>query len=217
MLPDLPRFCGQTFLEAKDRELASRVSQAYNDWMVEEWCGDSGGRLVPLVIVPLWDAELAAAEIRRNAERGVHAVTFCEIPPTSAFRPSTPASGIRSSRVRRDRHGRSTCTWVRRRRCPPPSGRAARGRAHPHASATRWRRSPTGSSAASSCSTRASSWRTARARSAGCPTCSSEPTTSGCSTGRGPVSATRCRNPRAPTTTGRSTGASSATDTASRR
>ena len=54
---------------------------AYNDWMVEEWCGDSGGRLIPLIIVPLWDAELAAAEVRRNAARGVHAVCFSEIPP----------------------------------------------------------------------------------------------------------------------------------------
>jgi len=54
---------------------------AYNDWMVEEWCGDSDGRLIPLIIVPLWDAELAAAEVRRNAERGVHAVCFSEIPP----------------------------------------------------------------------------------------------------------------------------------------
>jgi predicted TIM-barrel fold metal-dependent hydrolase len=49
--------------------------------MVEEWCGDSGGRLIPLIIVPLWDANLAAAEVRRNAARGVRAVTFSEIPP----------------------------------------------------------------------------------------------------------------------------------------
>jgi predicted TIM-barrel fold metal-dependent hydrolase len=48
--------------------------------MVEEWCGDSGGRLIPLIIVPLWDARLAAAEVRRNAARGVHAVCFSEIP-----------------------------------------------------------------------------------------------------------------------------------------
>jgi predicted TIM-barrel fold metal-dependent hydrolase len=54
---------------------------AYNDWMVEEWCGDSGGRLIPLTLIPLWDAELAAAEVRRNAGRGVHAVCFSEIPP----------------------------------------------------------------------------------------------------------------------------------------
>ncbi len=78
--PTFPRFCGQTFTEAKDRELALACVHAYNDWMVEEWCGDSGGALVPLCIVPLWDVELAAAEVRRNAERGVRAVTFSEIP-----------------------------------------------------------------------------------------------------------------------------------------
>ena len=79
--PSFPRFCGQTFLEAKDRELAEACVYAYNDWMVDEWCGDSGGRLIPLPIIPLWDAELAAAEVRRNAARGVRAVCFSEIPP----------------------------------------------------------------------------------------------------------------------------------------
>ena len=79
--PTFPRFCGQTFTEAKDRELALACIKAYNDWMVLEWCGDSGGRLIPLTIVPLWDAHLAADEVRRNAERGVRAVTFSEIPP----------------------------------------------------------------------------------------------------------------------------------------
>ncbi|MGH9032538.1 MAG: amidohydrolase family protein, partial [Acidimicrobiia bacterium] len=41
--PTFPRFCGQTFLEAKDRELAMACVRAYNDWMVQEWCGDSDG------------------------------------------------------------------------------------------------------------------------------------------------------------------------------
>lgn len=79
--PTFPRFCGQTFTEHPDRDLGLACVQAYNDWMVEEWCGDSNGALIPLIIVPLWDAELAAAEVRRNAERGVHAVCFSEIPP----------------------------------------------------------------------------------------------------------------------------------------
>jgi predicted TIM-barrel fold metal-dependent hydrolase len=79
--PNLPRFCGQLFFEAKDRELALLGVQAYNDWMVEEWCGDSGGRLIPLCLIPLWDPELAAAEVRRNAARGVRAVAFSELPP----------------------------------------------------------------------------------------------------------------------------------------
>ena len=79
--PTFPRFCGQTFLEAKDRELALLCVEAYNDWMVEQWCGPSNGRLVPLTLIPLWDAGLAADEVRRNAARGVHAVCFSEIPP----------------------------------------------------------------------------------------------------------------------------------------
>src|SRR4051812_3355815 len=79
--PSFPRFCGQTFLEAKDREVAEACVYAYNDWMVEEWCGDSDGRLIPLIIIPLWDAELAAKEVRRNAGRGCRAVCFSEIPP----------------------------------------------------------------------------------------------------------------------------------------
>ncbi|MHB8340699.1 MAG: amidohydrolase family protein [Mycobacteriales bacterium] len=79
--PTFPRFCGQTFLEAKDRELAELCVRAYNDWMVEEWCAPSGGRLIPLTLIPLWDAQLAGLEVRRNAARGVHAVCFSEIPP----------------------------------------------------------------------------------------------------------------------------------------
>ncbi len=78
--PNYPRFCGQLFSEGTDRDLGLACIQAYNDWMVEEWCGDSNGRLIPLCIVPLWDPHLAAAEIRRNAARGVRAVAFSELP-----------------------------------------------------------------------------------------------------------------------------------------
>jgi predicted TIM-barrel fold metal-dependent hydrolase len=79
--PTFPRFCGQTFLEAQDKDVALACVKAYNDWMVEEWCADPSGRLIPLIIIPLWDAGLAAEEVRRNAARGVRAVCFSEIPP----------------------------------------------------------------------------------------------------------------------------------------
>jgi len=78
--PTFPRFCGQTFTEAQDKELALLCVEAYNDYQVEEWCAGTDGRLIPLIIVPLWDPELAAAEVRRNAARGVRAVCFSEIP-----------------------------------------------------------------------------------------------------------------------------------------
>jgi predicted TIM-barrel fold metal-dependent hydrolase len=78
--PTFPRFCGQTFYEADDKELGLACVKAYNDWMVEEWCGPSHGYQIPLCIMPLWDVELAAAEIRRNADRGVRAFCFSELP-----------------------------------------------------------------------------------------------------------------------------------------
>jgi predicted TIM-barrel fold metal-dependent hydrolase len=77
----LPRFCGQAFYEREDKELALACIQVYNDWMIDEWCGGAGkGRLIPLTMIPLWDAELAAAEIRRCAEKGSFAITFPENP-----------------------------------------------------------------------------------------------------------------------------------------
>ncbi|MFI7008828.1 amidohydrolase family protein [Streptomyces sp. NPDC050145] len=78
--PTFPRFCGQRFYEGKDKDLGIACVKAYNDWMIEEWCGDSGGRLIPLCIIPLWDPRAAAAEVRRNAARGCRAVTFSELP-----------------------------------------------------------------------------------------------------------------------------------------
>ncbi len=77
----LPRFCGQTFAEAKDKDLALLCVQAYNDWIIDDWCaGDGRGRLIPLTMVPLWDVDLAIAELQRCAANGSHAVTFPEDP-----------------------------------------------------------------------------------------------------------------------------------------
>jgi predicted TIM-barrel fold metal-dependent hydrolase len=78
--PNYPRFAGQVFSQAHDKELGAACVRAYNDWMIEEWCGDTRGRLVPLGIVPLWDPHLAAAEVRHNAARGQKAITFTELP-----------------------------------------------------------------------------------------------------------------------------------------
>lgn len=80
--PTFPRFCGQTFLERGARDLSLACIRAYNDWMIEEWCGGAGaGHLIPLTLIPLWDASLAADEIRRCASLGSFAVAFSECPP----------------------------------------------------------------------------------------------------------------------------------------
>jgi predicted TIM-barrel fold metal-dependent hydrolase len=78
--PNYPRFAGQIFLRGKDKDLAHHCVQAYNDFVVEQWSAGTGGRLIPLCIIPLWDVALAVAEVRRNAARGVRAVAFSECP-----------------------------------------------------------------------------------------------------------------------------------------
>ncbi|MCU1463636.1 MAG: hypothetical protein JWO37_3711 [Acidimicrobiales bacterium] len=79
--PTVPRFCGQLFLERKDKEFAHLCLKTYNDWVIDDWCGGAGhGRLIPNIVVPLWDANLAATEIHRCADKGTHAVAFSEAP-----------------------------------------------------------------------------------------------------------------------------------------
>jgi len=78
--PTVPRYCGQTFLEARDRDFALACLRAYNDWTIEEWAGGAPGRFIPLVLVPLWDPVLAAAEVDRCAAQGGRAVAFSENP-----------------------------------------------------------------------------------------------------------------------------------------
>ena len=131
--PTFPRFCGQTFTEAKDKELGLLCVKAYNDWMVEEWCGDSGGRLIPLSLIPLWDAELAAAEVRRNADarRAGRVLQRDPALPRAAQRARPrPLLGPVLPGLRRDADRSSTCTSARRRRCrrprPTPRRRWAR-------------------------------------------------------------------------------------------
>ncbi len=78
--PQFPRFAGQTFLEAEDRELALLCVRAWNDFVLDEWRATDPTRLIPLSILPLWDPQLCADEIRRTAARGSRAVTFSENP-----------------------------------------------------------------------------------------------------------------------------------------
>ena len=67
--PSFPKFAGTVFLQATDRELAQRCVEAYNDFILDEWCAYAPDRLIPLIILPLWDAGLAAKEIERCAAR----------------------------------------------------------------------------------------------------------------------------------------------------
>jgi predicted TIM-barrel fold metal-dependent hydrolase len=78
--PTITRFCGQLFMEASDREFGFTLLQAYNDWMIDDWCAAAPGRYIPLTLIPLWDPTLAAKEMERCAAKGSTTFAFSENP-----------------------------------------------------------------------------------------------------------------------------------------
>ena len=76
----LPGFAGQRIQVSRDPDLALATVRAWNDWHLEEWAGTYPGRIIPCQLPYLLDPEVAADEVRRNAERGFKAVTFSEGP-----------------------------------------------------------------------------------------------------------------------------------------
>ena len=78
--PNWTGFSGQVLNQGPDRDVNLVMIKAYNDWHVDEWCGAYPGRFIPCGILPLFDVEEAAKEVKRLADKGCHAVTFSENP-----------------------------------------------------------------------------------------------------------------------------------------
>jgi predicted TIM-barrel fold metal-dependent hydrolase len=83
--PTMAGFNARTFTEAPDKDLSLVMLQAYNDWHIDEWCGTYPGRFVPMGVVPLWDVDLAVAEVHRIAKKGARAITFLEAPHSAGL------------------------------------------------------------------------------------------------------------------------------------
>ncbi|MSO78020.1 MAG: amidohydrolase [Acidimicrobiia bacterium] len=69
-----------------DRDVALATARAYNDWLADH-CGESDGRLYGAAVVPQWDAELAAAEIRRSGATRPMVAAFLRPNPTLDWKP----------------------------------------------------------------------------------------------------------------------------------
>jgi predicted TIM-barrel fold metal-dependent hydrolase len=78
--PSFPKFAGTVFLRGKDRELAGLCVRAFNDFMIDEWCAAAPERLIPIVMLPLWDVAACVAELHRTVAKGAKAITFPENP-----------------------------------------------------------------------------------------------------------------------------------------
>jgi predicted TIM-barrel fold metal-dependent hydrolase len=73
--PTFPTISGALFTFKGEPEVSGAMVRAYNTWHLEDWCGAYPDRFIPMGILPLWDAELAAKEIHWLASRGCRAVT----------------------------------------------------------------------------------------------------------------------------------------------
>lgn len=80
--PTVPGMAGTLFAQAADKQLALRCLQAYNDWLADTWCAADRRRLIGQVIVPLWDIDLAVAELQRGVGLGHKALSFPNAPET---------------------------------------------------------------------------------------------------------------------------------------
>jgi len=83
--PTMAGFNARTFTEAGDKELSLVMLQAYNDWAIDEWCAAYPGRFIPQGIVPMWDVDLAVAEVHRLAKKGCRSISFLEAPHAQGF------------------------------------------------------------------------------------------------------------------------------------
>ncbi|GAA4548424.1 amidohydrolase family protein [Pseudonocardia xishanensis] len=78
--PTFPRFAGTLFLQAQDKELAHLIVKAYNDWLIDDWCATAPDRFIASILLPLWDPQASAAEIRRCRDKGALSISFPENP-----------------------------------------------------------------------------------------------------------------------------------------
>jgi predicted TIM-barrel fold metal-dependent hydrolase len=78
--PSFVGFSNGFFHAAPDKDLALVMTQAYNDWHIDEWVAAYPDRFIPLAIPPLWDPQVLAAEVRRVARKGCKAITMPELP-----------------------------------------------------------------------------------------------------------------------------------------
>jgi len=78
--PSFVGFSGGFFQQSSDKELALVMTQAYNDWHIDEWAASHPGRFIPLAIPPVWNPEDLADEVRRVAAKGCRAMTMPELP-----------------------------------------------------------------------------------------------------------------------------------------
>lgn len=79
LYPNAGGFGSQKFADVKDVELRRLCASIYNEGMIEIQ-EVSGGRLLPMALLPWWDIEGSVIEAKRAADAGFHGITMCSDP-----------------------------------------------------------------------------------------------------------------------------------------
>ncbi|HPG28609.1 MAG: amidohydrolase [Spirochaetaceae bacterium] len=79
LYPNVAGFGSQNFMKVKDDDLRRACAQIYNDAMAEIQA-ESGGRLLPMALMPWWNIEQSVAEVERAASLGLKGIVMCSDP-----------------------------------------------------------------------------------------------------------------------------------------
>lgn len=77
--PNVAGFGNQNFMQIEDEDLRLACATVYNDAMVEIQ-RESNERIFPMALVPWWNIDACAAEIRRAHEMGLRGIVMCSDP-----------------------------------------------------------------------------------------------------------------------------------------
>ncbi len=79
LYPNVAGFGSQNFMKIEDDDLRRACAQIYNDAMAEIQ-SDSGGRLLPMALMPWWNIEQSVSEVERASALGLKGIVMCSDP-----------------------------------------------------------------------------------------------------------------------------------------
>ena len=82
--PNVGGFGNQNFLRVQDEALRIACVEIYNDWMTDLQ-QRSGGRILPMALVPWWDIDASVAEVDRMQKNGAKGIVMCSNPHDSGM------------------------------------------------------------------------------------------------------------------------------------
>ena len=125
--PNVGGFGNQNFLKVEDAALRIACVEIYNDWM-SDLQQRSGGRILPMALVPWWDIEACVAEVDRMHKNGAKGIVMCSNPHDSGMpescglehmtMPLAPARCMRSTSATQASMSHQGTSAIGRMRCP---------------------------------------------------------------------------------------------------